>query len=297
MAKEKYLNEVKKIVSYIEENIRENISVQSICQQSTFSRWEFQRIFRGMIGDSIGGYLRGRRLTSSLKDLENPRLKIIDIAVKYQFSSQEAFSRSFKKFFGHTPGYVREHRPKVASKIKPKLSTEKIEKIASHISRNPIIKTISEKKIVGMKKLIDSTLGSDKVVFDTVCSLWVDFMKRRPRVDRIVPGTHYGVITSEDGDMNHDKLEYIAGVEVADFDDVSDEMVKLTVPEQTYAMFEVTGAADSCHIVADYVYGIWLPQSKYKRAEGVDVEIFDNNLYRYFQKSYKSFYCLPVVEA
>ncbi|MNP47675.1 Transposon Tn10 TetD protein [compost metagenome] len=39
-------------------------------------------------------YIKGRRLTYAAYDLFYTRLRIVEIAIKYHFSSQEAFTRS-----------------------------------------------------------------------------------------------------------------------------------------------------------------------------------------------------------
>jgi len=49
-------------------------------------------------GDSIGNYIRGRRLSQAYDDLKKfKNRKILDTAFKFQFASQESFARAFKK--------------------------------------------------------------------------------------------------------------------------------------------------------------------------------------------------------
>lgn len=55
-------------------------------------------------------YIRKRRLSCAAHDLLITSKRIIDIAVEYQFQSQESFTRAFKKMFGITPGKYRKSR-------------------------------------------------------------------------------------------------------------------------------------------------------------------------------------------
>ncbi len=48
-------------------------------------------------------YVRKRRLTKAAQELVQSNEKIVDVALKYQFSSQEAFSRAFKRMFKVSP--------------------------------------------------------------------------------------------------------------------------------------------------------------------------------------------------
>ncbi len=48
-------------------------------------------------------YVRKRRLSEAAMELAQTDEKITDIAFKYQFSSEESFSRAFKKLYGASP--------------------------------------------------------------------------------------------------------------------------------------------------------------------------------------------------
>ena len=66
-------------------------------------------------------YLRYRRLAFALKELRNTKNGILDIALKYGFSSQEAFTRAFKEAYAVTPSEYRQNPKPVALRtiIKP----------------------------------------------------------------------------------------------------------------------------------------------------------------------------------
>jgi AraC-like DNA-binding protein len=63
----------------------------------------FQRIFANIAGMSLNEYIRKRRLTQAAVDIMGTDEKIIDIALKYGYSSAIAFSSAFKNFHGMSP--------------------------------------------------------------------------------------------------------------------------------------------------------------------------------------------------
>ena len=65
-----------------------------------------QRLFSMITGISISEYIRKRRLSNAGYDLYENNLRIVDIAVKYQYDNATSFSRAFEKFHGIKPSLV-----------------------------------------------------------------------------------------------------------------------------------------------------------------------------------------------
>lgn len=102
-----HIDRVGAALDYIEEHLREDISLEEIARQAHSSLFWFHRVFALLVGDSLGEYLRKRRLNCAAVELVTTDQRIIDIAVKYGFSSHEAFTRAFSAHFGITPSQYR----------------------------------------------------------------------------------------------------------------------------------------------------------------------------------------------
>jgi AraC family transcriptional regulator len=88
------------------------MTVKSIADQAGYSVSRFSRGFTRLQGESVMSYVRGRRLEAAMgRLLEDPNLRIVDLAFDSGFDSQEAFTRAFVRAFGHPPGRLRSLGP------------------------------------------------------------------------------------------------------------------------------------------------------------------------------------------
>lgn len=102
-----YRKHIHKAISYIEENLLQDLSVQSCARHAGYSVYYFHRIFKGVVGMTLSEYIRKRRLTQAAKLLTSSDYSIIDIAFQTGYNSSENFSRSFKKEHGISPSNYR----------------------------------------------------------------------------------------------------------------------------------------------------------------------------------------------
>jgi AraC-like DNA-binding protein/Ca2+-binding EF-hand superfamily protein len=95
-----------KSIQYIEDHLTDNISIDEISNQAYTSSSHFQLLFHLVFGITVGEYIRNRRLTLAALDLLKPGSKIIDVAMRYQYDTQESFSKAFTRFHGFPPSKV-----------------------------------------------------------------------------------------------------------------------------------------------------------------------------------------------
>ncbi|MBI6152222.1 AraC family transcriptional regulator [Serratia surfactantfaciens] len=99
-----------KTIEYIEGNIESELSIKDVSSVSGYSKWHLQKLFRQILGIKIGAYIRNRRLSKAAILLKQSQDDIIDVCLSLGFCSQQAFTRSFKNFFGMTPGEFRKNK-------------------------------------------------------------------------------------------------------------------------------------------------------------------------------------------
>lgn len=102
-----YYNKLQKALDYIEQHIKDDITLEQLSAQCFYSPHHFHRLFQSVIGIPVTDYIRKRKLSVAAKDIIETDTKIIDIAIEYGFNSNETFSRAFKRIFDITPNAYR----------------------------------------------------------------------------------------------------------------------------------------------------------------------------------------------
>lgn len=116
---------IQQTIEWIEAHLDADISTDEIIHVSGFSQYHFHRIFKESVGLSVTEYIRMRRLTNAANLLLHSDERILDIALLYQFESQESFTRAFKKLYHLPPGQYRKEM-RILSKQKEELVMEQV---------------------------------------------------------------------------------------------------------------------------------------------------------------------------
>lgn len=99
----KQLNE---LIKYIENNLENKVDYKKMASILATNPYVMQRLFYLMTNITVAEYIKKRRLSKAVSEILKGK-KIIDIAIKYQYSSSEAFSRAFKTMHGINPSLLK----------------------------------------------------------------------------------------------------------------------------------------------------------------------------------------------
>lgn len=94
------------LIEYIEKNLCEEINYKELSRILCVNEYTMHRIFLFVTNYTLAEYIRKRRLSMSALELIEGKEKIIDIAIKYNYESSQAFSRAFKSMMGFLPSEI-----------------------------------------------------------------------------------------------------------------------------------------------------------------------------------------------
>lgn len=91
------------MLSYIQENYSEKLTLEMIASSATISTREALRCFQACIGQTPFEYLLSHRVEMAKKFLKSTNLSVTDIALQTGFSNSAYFSKIFKRTCRMTP--------------------------------------------------------------------------------------------------------------------------------------------------------------------------------------------------
>ena len=94
------------ILSYINENLHEELSVDALAERAYLSRYHFMRLFKQHTGCTVHEYVRQRRLLNAARLIREGTGAAL-AAEQSGFKDYSAFHRAFKTAFGISPGSLK----------------------------------------------------------------------------------------------------------------------------------------------------------------------------------------------
>ena len=282
-------------LDFIESNMAERISLEEISAEAGISPYHFHRIFHAIAGETVGSYIRRRRLTLAAHRLIGSDERIIDIALEYRFESQEAFSRAFKKSFGITPGQYRKRGHSMTMAERKEVTEETLVHRTRRISMTPEFVHRDSFAVVGLRG--ETTLADNRIP-----ELWDRFFPRRGEIRHRIGEANYGICEYSSpkfpGDVFTDETRFhtIVGVEVSDTADIPEGMSLRQMQESEYAVFEHRGSLRRLRDTYDYIYGVWLPNSEYELGMSDDFELYDERFLGMDEEESLMLIYIPVVK-
>lgn len=122
--KSTYINRCKE---YIYAHIKERITIEELAGELGVSASYLSRLFKQETGDSVSGYIRGRKIDMAKNLLKYSDYSMIEIANRLSFSSQSHFIQQFREVVGMTPKKYRDLNYMIQWEIENDIESDKKE--------------------------------------------------------------------------------------------------------------------------------------------------------------------------
>ena len=100
--KDTYLQQVYKVIHYIELHYGDELDLDSLAKVSGFSKYHFHRLFHTVVGETVSSFIRRVRLSKSSGKLKN-RQAVTEVALHSGYETHSSFAKAFKERFGCSP--------------------------------------------------------------------------------------------------------------------------------------------------------------------------------------------------
>lgn len=262
-----WIENFNKAINYMEEHIREEVDYEKAAQIACCSVFHFQRMFTYMAGLPLSEYIRRRRMSLAAVDLQGSNEKIIEIALKYGYSSPTAFNRAFQGVHGIAPSAARKEGIILKSypPISFKITIKGVEEMNYRVEEKEAFRIVGVsqplfKEIEKNFEIVPAMWG--KAVADGTIEKLASMMNSSPK----------GLLgVSACG--NAEEWKYF--IAVASTDQAKD-LEEYEIPASVWAVFPGSGTNLSIQELEKRIVTEWLPTSGYEYGNAPDIEVYLN---------------------
>jgi AraC family transcriptional regulator len=250
-----------RVLDYVDAHLDATLDLSQLAAIAHFSPFHFNRMFAGWMGETLGEYVRRRRLETGAWMLrQRADYNVLQIALTVGFGSGEAFSRAFKTHFGETPSKWR-----ISAQARNlDQADRKFDQVFIRCKRDDSGFTYPESLLMNVK-LVD--LPAVRIAYlrhigpygESVGRFWGTF--HQTRVAHGLSGNMYGIGWDNPAIAPPEKCRYDAGVEIAANAEVKAPFSTAHLPGGRYALHEYDGDAQNIGAAWAALFGQWLPSS------------------------------------
>ena len=253
--------ELNYIIDYIDEHLKDNISLEKISEYAGVSDYHFRKIFFYISGMTLNEYIKNRKLSEANKDLLSGD-KVTDVALEYGYESIDGFTRAFKKWSGFLPSEVMK---KGISKVFPKFTF--IISIKGGVAMECRMEEKTAFYFVGVSRRIPIQFeGVNNEIVKLAMSITDAQKKEMHALQNMQPAEIVNVSYEADEDFLKEEgnITHLIGV-LTSQNEVSNLLEKIPVEACTWAVFPNEGAFPfTLQDTMARVYSEWLPSSGYE---------------------------------
>ncbi|MEV7420030.1 AraC family transcriptional regulator [Streptomyces sp. NPDC089919] len=263
------LDRLNQAMEHIEQHLDRQIEVAELARITATSEYHFRRLFSSLAGMPLSEYVRRRRLTVAAAGVLAGEPTLLEIAVRYGYSSGEAFARAFRAVHGIGPGEAR--RTGAVLNAQPRLSF-RLTVEGNSTMRYRIVEKEAF-RVVGKKARVPLIYqGANPHIAELIRSIPAETMGRIAALsDQDPAGVVSATVRLSDGFEEGSALDYYHAVVTGAGDPAADLDV-LECPAGTWAVFENTGPfPEALQQMWGDVAAQWMPSNPYEYRPGPEI--------------------------
>ncbi|MEU9877916.1 AraC family transcriptional regulator [Streptomyces phaeochromogenes] len=262
------LERLNQAMEHIECHLDQRIEVSELARIAVTSEYHFRRLFSALAGIPLSEYIRRRRLTIAGAEVLAGERTLLEIAVRYGYTSGEAFARAFRTMHGVGPGEAR--RVGASLQSQPRMSFRLVVEGSSSM-RYKVVER-DEFRVVGKKARVPLVHeGMNPAIADFIRGIGKETIQR---IEQLSDQQPEGIISVSDNldesRAEGTELDYYHGV--VTHTEVPEDMDALTVRAGTWAVFENSGPfPQALQYLWRDVFTQWFPSNPYQSRPGPEI--------------------------
>jgi len=274
---EDYRSRLVRVLQYMQDNLDTTLSPGELAEVAHFSPYHFQRIFRGMMGESVMGHIRRLRLERAAMHLKFGQESITSIAFRAGFEVLETFGRAFRAHFDCSPSEFRKrHRPIQFPAAASSIHFGENGQLPSFGPRGGEVETIH----VEVKRMPSKRVAYVRHVgpYEACGQAWGELCGWLGQKGLMRPGMEMLGLSHDDPDLTAaEQLRYDACCTVDQEFEPAGNIGKKDIRGGDYAVYRHVGPYDGLSESYKRLFGDWLPTSGREVADAPCVEIYFND--------------------
>ncbi len=265
-----YESRMHRVIAYIDSHLDEPLDLIKLSEIAYFSQFHFHRLFSAWMGETIGDYLRRRRVeVAAMRLVAQPRTRILNIALSVGFGSSEAFTRAFNNRFGCSPSAWRKEQHSVRkensnpSQVNSKQSQDFSKLfVQNEISQNQIKGNFMKVTVIERQPVTIAYLRHLGPYGEPIARFWQEVYVPWAIMNRL--GTNharYGISHDDPCITAPEQCRYDACAEVSTDFIVTGSAHKTTIPGGKYAVLKFKGTVEQIGEAWASILRDWLPSS------------------------------------
>lgn len=258
-----------KVLDHIDRQLEKPLDLATLAEVAHFSPFHFHRLFAAWMGETLGDYLRRRRVEiAAMRLASQPRLPVLTAALSVGFGSGEAFAHAFKSRFGCSPtawrAQIRQGQDanRKADQVNRNLDQATVRLPLHHgVSRHPQLEIPMKVTLVDRKPAFVAYQRHTGPYGEPISQFWQQTVAPWMEERALLGQPRYGISHDDPSITDPGLCRYDACVEVPPQFTPSRTVLTTTIPGGRYAALRFNGTAGEIGEAWNHLLRDWLPSS------------------------------------